>query len=1092
MQLIQRKVLLCQEGNSDKVYEIDLYQVSDNRYLVNFRYGRRGTTLNEGTKTVAAVATLDQAQRVFDRLLNEKLRGGYRDITDQGMGEAPPVAAPIPIPIVLQPIVSPIAPSDDAREQRILSYLQAALSGQARPPHKKQWKLDRMIWRAGELQLRSAAPLLIQLMQQQPSVSPLRRYCLAWALGFCGDERAVPLLEQIHRNETMPEHVRRIALEAIFKLSTVKRDELRSELMQQLPEDIRTAMLGGTSVEEVLTVVESYLDEGDAAQAVSVSYNAQRNSLMLNLGGGSPVQPFEVLDQFYQIDNDYTRPVVLAILQTVPFVPPYFQRIRHIFKIAEYRRDAEVLGLLTYRFDQEPAIQIGQDPRTGALIRRNDGVQVQYRQCNPKLTDTQISYQSKTRSYLRRRTWRSLRRLAELASPDYVRLAAQVLLQYSDADAEPARESVSYQWNWRTHQREEIRRVRWDQFAKFLTLNHILYENSPRYELKNRGKAWRCKGTYKFGDPAHQVREEAFPHLWEQQPSALLNLLLDSQCAPVHEFAAKALRACAGFCQGLTLETLLNLLSRPYEATAQLGFELARQRYRPAHPNVELVLAIANCAHTPARTQAHQWITDQRDTFLQQGTLIAGLVVSTHADTRAFARQLLNTAILDDATARSLIGRILAALLSLDEYQGALASDAAETLRIGFTPQLRSLRLEIILDLLRHPLPELQTLGAQILLNHEMPVVDLPAGLIDALLSSPYESVRVIGVRLFGQLPDEQLLQKSQLLITLATHELPDLRDAIRPGIRRLATHHPEFAQQLVTHLLQILQAPEPHPGVHSFIAQVLNQDIPGWMHQATQAETWDLLQVPSSAAQEVAGRVIETRAAEWAESLETSVIALLTHHEVMAVRQSGYQMLRQSLPRLKQSAIELMNTVMVFDSRWADAKQFGFELFGQHLQPEDFPPAVVISVCDCIDPAVRQFGRDLLTQCFQSRDGQEYLMKFSEHPANDMQIFASHYLESYAGGHPDRLQELQPYFARVLAQVNRGRVAKQRIFAFLDTEATQSEASAKIVTEILTRQSVAVAIGDKSKTIATLLKIHQTFPHLDVPIQVKSVAVRT
>jgi predicted DNA-binding WGR domain protein len=1061
--------------------------------LVNFRYGRRGTTLNEGTKTVAAVATLDQAQRVFDRLFNDKLRDGYRDITDRGVSEVPSVAAAsAPIPTSSPKIATPFTPpSDEAREQRILGYLQAALHGGDLPPHKKQWKLDRIIWRAGELQLRSAAPLLMQLMQQ-PSVSPLRRYCLAWSLGLCGDDHALPMLEQIHRDEGMSEHVRRIALEAIFKLSAVKRDELRSELMQQLPGDIRTAMQEGASVEEVLAVVESYLDEGDESQAVSVSYNAQRNSLMLNLGGGSPVQPFAVLDCLYQIDNDSTRPVALAILQKVPFVPPYFQRIRHIFKMAEYRRDAEVLALLTYRFDRELPVQIGRSPKTGDLIRRNDGVTVDYRQCNPKLTDTQVAYQSKTRSYLRRRIWRSLSRLGDLASPDYVGLATKILLQYSDADAEPARESVSYRWNWRTHQREETRRASWDQFAKFLTLNHILYENSPRYELKARSKAWRCKGAYKAGEPAPQVREEAFPHLWEQQPSALLNLLLESQCAPVHAFAAKALRACAEFCQGLSLETLLNLLSRPYEVAAQLGFELARQRYQPANPNLELVLAIANCAYAPARVQAQQWITDQRDYFLQQGGLIAGLVVGTHADTRAFARQLLNTAILDDATARSLIGRILAALLSLDEHQGALASDAAETLRIGFTPQLRSLRLEIILDLLRHPLPELQTLGAQILLSHETPVVELPAGLIDALLSSPYESVRVIGVRLFGQLPDQQLLQKSQLLITLATHEIADLREAIRPGIRRLATHHPEFAQQLVTHLLHILRSPEPHDGVHSFIAQVLNQDIPGWMQQATQEDTWALLQVPSNAAQEVAGRVIETRAAEWAESLDTSAIALLTHHEVMAVRQSGYQMLRQILPRLRQSAMELVNTVMVFDSRWTDAKQFGFELFGQHLQPEDFTPAVVISVCDCVDPAVRKFGRDLLTQCFQTLDGQEYLVKFSEHPANDMQIFASHYLESYAGGHPDRLQELQPYFVRVLAQVNRGRVAKQRIFAFLDAEATQSEAAANIVTEILTRQSVAMAIGDKSRAIATLLKIHQTFPHLDVPIQVKSVAVRT
>ena len=43
------------EGSSDKLYEVDLVDLEradiDARYLVNFRYGRRGTSLRDGTKT---------------------------------------------------------------------------------------------------------------------------------------------------------------------------------------------------------------------------------------------------------------------------------------------------------------------------------------------------------------------------------------------------------------------------------------------------------------------------------------------------------------------------------------------------------------------------------------------------------------------------------------------------------------------------------------------------------------------------------------------------------------------------------------------------------------------------------------------------------------------------------------------------------------------------------------------------------------------------------------------------------------------------------------------------------------------------------
>ena len=41
VKLAKRVSLHYQAGNSDKVYEVDLCQIAEDKYLVNFRYGRR-------------------------------------------------------------------------------------------------------------------------------------------------------------------------------------------------------------------------------------------------------------------------------------------------------------------------------------------------------------------------------------------------------------------------------------------------------------------------------------------------------------------------------------------------------------------------------------------------------------------------------------------------------------------------------------------------------------------------------------------------------------------------------------------------------------------------------------------------------------------------------------------------------------------------------------------------------------------------------------------------------------------------------------------------------------------------------------------
>lgn len=71
----QSTTLYFREGSSDKVYRAELVQ-RDQGYMVQFAFGRRGSTLQTGSKTPAPVSE-EEALKVFQRLVKEKTAKGY-------------------------------------------------------------------------------------------------------------------------------------------------------------------------------------------------------------------------------------------------------------------------------------------------------------------------------------------------------------------------------------------------------------------------------------------------------------------------------------------------------------------------------------------------------------------------------------------------------------------------------------------------------------------------------------------------------------------------------------------------------------------------------------------------------------------------------------------------------------------------------------------------------------------------------------------------------------------------------------------------------------------------------------------------------
>lgn len=76
----ERITLHYREGSSNKVYQAAIEPAGE-LFVVNFAYGRRGSTLSTGTKTSSPV-DYDTAKKIFTKLVSEKKAKGYTACED--------------------------------------------------------------------------------------------------------------------------------------------------------------------------------------------------------------------------------------------------------------------------------------------------------------------------------------------------------------------------------------------------------------------------------------------------------------------------------------------------------------------------------------------------------------------------------------------------------------------------------------------------------------------------------------------------------------------------------------------------------------------------------------------------------------------------------------------------------------------------------------------------------------------------------------------------------------------------------------------------------------------------------------------------
>jgi hypothetical protein len=981
MRVIEQARLWFREGTSDKVYEVDLVEVAANQYMVNFRFGRRGSGLRDGTKTAMPVSR-DKAKGIFDQLVAEKTAAGYRATDATSTASAPKTSA------------APATPRGDSAE--IVRRLQLGF---------RDGSPVSAVWRATARDLKDAEPALLELLQaartsKLPVQKPTKEgwmHLLVAALVRCGTTASLPLLDQLVRDANVPSYVRDVARLAIARIAPERVNELVRTLLPV----------------EVLTPLE----HGDAtatARACEQVLATQPNRATNVVVGLSLLE-----------DDDVARAALLAIARVVRLDRnAEASAARALFKLAELDRDGT---------------------RWIAIARRIDAHEGWQRPFGPK-----------TRNYFRRRTARVLRRLAQAESRDYVVMATEVLLAYTDADAkQPIHSNQSGRW--------------FGGFAGDHVLNDIIYSERSPYERSSYNRsAW---STRKEVPPdkvrARMGREERYPALWDEQPAAIWRVLRDGRATPVVEFAVFAIRANRAYADTLPDEEIARVLGAGHRLAQPVAFEIAQVR------PMSTPLARGALASDVADAQAWvlRWLQTNTATAAGDPEMIALLVTGKTAAIRE-AAQTLGTIAPD--VMRSAAARALSIMIGFRETESERATSAIATIVAVVGDALRELSPEVLRDMIGHPLSAIGELAGELMLRHARRDT-LPASLVELLLASPHPRVRAYGGKVLATTPPEIAKDDPDALILFATSTNAELREHTRSLVGAVATQYPDVGRILADKLVDMLMKPLPD-GAPAHIVSLLRAELAGVLPQRPAQTILAMTRALSPHAREAGGLLLPQLGPD---DLELEDIVRLAQHEILAIRQGAWALARSAIARfrLAQSAIGRL-----VDSQWEDTRAFAMRFVDE---VGALSADAIIAICDSIRPEVQELGKRLLHERFQTSDAGKYVVRLAEHPSQNIQLLVSSMLEAHVAADLERVRVLAPYLVTVLSQVNRGKIAKERVIALLRKIATHSHEHAAVVAPILERQSATIAVTQKHPLIATMVDVKETFPDVPLPITV-------
>lgn len=365
------------------------------------------------------------------------------------------------------------------------------------------------------------------------------------------------------------------------------------------------------------------------------------------------------LDTLYELGTNAAVAAVRMALISIDVETPHVWRyVKSVLKRSILRLDAETFGLCAYRVERAARQTLG---RQAELKSGLDGI----------VRKTSV-FRRRTQHYVMRLTWRQLRTLARHRPDLYARSAAEVLVHYRPADSG----AVSSLFG---------------PFASCHLLHRILWGESSRFAEVRSSLAYRYRG--KPSSAPNGIREETFPELWDAEPAAYVRLLAAAKLREVHDFALAGIRrAHPAAVEHASAADVVAFLSAPHEETVALGLAELQRRFDPAHPDLELLEALARDGRESVRALALRCIEESAPTWSRDPDTVLRLLAAKDPEVRECVARSGASALREAAEPhlQEIAARVASRLRAKEQEEGS--HDAVATLALGaLLPQLSTL-----------------------------------------------------------------------------------------------------------------------------------------------------------------------------------------------------------------------------------------------------------------------------------------------------------------------------------------------------------------------------------------------------------------
>jgi len=323
----------------------------------------------------------------------------------------------------------------------------------------------------------------------------------------------------------------------------------------------------------------------------------------------------------------------------------------------------------------------------------------------------------------------------------------------------------------------------------------------------------------------------------------------------------------------------------------------------------------------------------------------------------------------------------------------------------------------------------------------------------------------------FDHLPAKSRGECLRVWVRAFIHELPEIRSY---GLNLLnQVSKDRTLREDILYLLAIYASrKETYLGMHEAIIAHIQGSYRNEVQSLSLRSLWTMMNGDSVPAQEFALGWMKAHVEPSSVSMRKWVD--LASHDLLVVRQYAISVIENDKKRQRKYIEE---TMRLLESSWDDTHAFGCRIL-EGMKSLDM--GLVIRICDSNTIRVQEFGQRLLDR--QISEHASVAVQLSEHPAQEVEGYVAQLIqEASSQSEAIDLEQLIPYFRRVLARVNKGRGNRDTILALIRKHALSSEQKARMLLPTIQWLGQTSVMRDKAHSLETCVLIQQIYPQINM-----------